>query len=101
MLLVGFLDEETEIDQRLVSEWLLLPTLIVALIKAAWCNESRAFRRSSWVVYGFCARVAISCESVHRLNRILGLSWGFYSAKKARLFWHIVSGVGFPYVVAS
>jgi hypothetical protein len=34
--------------------------------------RSRAFWRSCWVVYRFCARVAISWQLVHRLSRILG-----------------------------
>ncbi len=48
--------------------------------------RSRAFWRSCWVVYRFCARVAVSWQSMHRLNRILGGSCGFYAANHVRLF---------------
>jgi hypothetical protein len=63
--------------------------------------RSKAFWRSCCVVYGFHARVAISWQPVHYLNRISGGSCGLYTAKNVRLFWRIVFGVGFPYVVAS
>jgi len=52
------------------------------------------------VVYGFLASVAISWTSVHHLNRILGGSYGLYTAKKLMLFWRIASGVGLPYADA-
>jgi hypothetical protein len=35
--------------------------------------RSKAFRRSCWVVYGFCTRVAISWQSVHLVNRSSGV----------------------------
>ncbi len=52
-------------------------------------------------MYGFLARVAISWRLMHCLNRISGVSCRLYTSKNVRLFWCIVSGVGFSYMVTS
>ncbi len=104
-----------DVRRRWYASWMKGWRLIHVWLPSGFCSQSsmlhwyrphhamrsRAFWRSCRVVHGFCARVAISWQLVHHLNRISGGSCRLYTAKNVRLFWRNVSGVGFPYVVAS
>ncbi len=62
--------------RRLIHVWLpsgfCFQSLVPRWYRLHLVMRSRAFLRNCWIAYGFCARVAISWQSVHCLNRILG-----------------------------
>jgi hypothetical protein len=83
--------------QRLIHVW--LPSGFCSQSSMSRCYRphramrSRAFWRSCWVMYGFCARVAISWQLVHRQNRISGqVLWIVHSQEHEVALAHCVRG---------